>query len=67
MNSLSNSLPFWIAIIGGLAMVYILPSLIAVIRNVENIALVIILNTLPVAWPAALLAACLFPRKEPRS
>ncbi len=44
---------------------YVLPTTIAMIRHVENIPLVVILNCFPIAWPAALLLACMMPRKEP--
>jgi hypothetical protein len=40
--------------------------MIAVIRHVEDIPLVVIFNCFPIAWPAALLLACMMPRKEPR-
>jgi hypothetical protein len=36
-----------------------------VVRPVENIKLMLILNCIPIAWPAALLLACMMPRKEP--
>jgi hypothetical protein len=44
---------------------YVLPTTIAMIRHVENIPLVVILNCFPIAWPAALVLACMMPRKEP--
>jgi hypothetical protein len=47
---------------GGL---YVLPTTVAVIRHVEDIPLVVILNCFPIAWPAAMLLACMMPRKEP--
>jgi len=52
-------------LIGGLATGYALPAIIAVIRHVEDITLVVILNAFPIAWPAALVLACMLPRKEP--
>ena len=55
---------FWLAIIDGLAAVYILPTVIAIVRQVEGLGLVICLNTIPIGWPAALLLACLMPPKE---
>jgi hypothetical protein len=55
---------FWLAIIDGLAGVHILPSVIGIARQVEDLGLVVCLNTLPVGWPAALILACLMPRKE---
>jgi hypothetical protein len=65
MNTLAQSPVFWFALIGGLAFVYALPAIIALVRNVESIALVVIFNAFPVAWPAALVLACMMPRKEP--
>jgi hypothetical protein len=55
---------FWLAIIGGLAGVYMLPTVIGIARHVEGLGWVICLNTIPVGWPAALLLACVMPRKE---
>ena len=55
---------FWLAIIDGLATVYILPTVIGIARQVEGLGLVICLNTIPVGWPAALILACLMPPKE---
>jgi hypothetical protein len=57
---------FWLVLTGGLAAVYVLPTVVAIARQVEGIGWVIVLNTIPVGWPAALLAACLLPRKQPR-
>jgi hypothetical protein len=54
---------FWIGLIGALAVLYALPTLIALLRRAEGIAMVVILNVVPVAWPAALVAACLMPRR----
>jgi hypothetical protein len=57
---------FWIGLIGALAVLYALPTLIALLRRAEGIAMVVILNVVPVAWPAALVAACLMPRRDDR-
>jgi hypothetical protein len=64
MTALANSPAFWIGPMASLVALYVLPTMIAVIRNVEEIALVVFLNCIPVAWPAALVAACMMPRKE---
>jgi hypothetical protein len=64
--AVADSWFFWLAIIDGLAAVYVLPTVVAIARRVEGIGLVIVLNTIPVGWPAALLAACLLPRKQSR-
>jgi hypothetical protein len=65
LTALANSPLFWTGLLAGLAALYVLPTMIAVIRQVENIRLVVILNCFPIAWPAALLLACIMPRKEP--
>lgn len=41
------------------------PTAIAVVRHAGNIKLVLILNCIPISWPAALLLACMMPRKAP--
>jgi hypothetical protein len=60
----SSSPAFMLLVIGGLMLGYILPSIIAIVRRVECLALVIIQNTLPVAWPAAMILACFMPAKD---
>ncbi len=46
MTALANSPVFWIGLLVGLATLYVLPTMIAVIRQAENIALVVFLNCL---------------------
>jgi len=62
--AVADSWFFWLAIIDGLAGVYILPTVIGSVRQVEGLGLVICLNTIPVGWPAALILACMMPRRE---
>ena len=62
----ADSPVFWTGLLTALAALYILPTTIALIRHAEDIPLVVILNCFPIAWPAALLLACMMPRKEPR-
>jgi hypothetical protein len=64
--AVANNLLFWLAIIDVLISVYILPTVIGIARQVEGLGLVICLNTIPVGWPAALILACMMPRKEIR-
>jgi hypothetical protein len=64
MTALANSPVFWIGLLAGLAALYVLPTTIAVIRQVEDIPLVVIFNCFPIAWPAAMLLACTLPRRE---
>jgi hypothetical protein len=65
MSTVAQSPVFWLALIGGLATGYALPVIIGLVRKVECLGLVVIFNLFPVAWPAALVAACMLPRKEP--
>lgn len=65
-SAVADSWLFWLAIIDGLAAVYMLPTVIAIARQVEGLGLVICLNVIPVGWPAALILACMMPRREIR-
>ncbi len=65
MTALANSPLFWTGLLAALAALYVLPTMIAVIRHVEDIPLVVILNCFLIAWPATLLLACVMPRREP--
>ena len=62
--AVADSWLFWLAIIDGLAAVYILPTVIGIARNVECLGLVICLSMIPVRWPAALILSCPVPRRE---
>ena len=66
MTALANSPVFWIGLLAGLGALYVLPTVIAVFRRVENIAVVVFLNCLPIAWPAALVVACMMPGRDDR-
>jgi hypothetical protein len=57
---------FWIGLICALGVLYALPTIVGLVRRVEGMAMVVILNVVPVAWPAALVAACLMPRRDDR-
>lgn len=67
MNVLAHSFIFWTALIMALLTLYILPTIIAVIRGTENLGWIIVINLLPtgVGWLAALIAALALPRREP--
>ena len=52
MTALASSPVFWIGLLADPATLCLLPVMIAVIRQIQNIALVL-LNCFPVAWPAA--------------
>jgi len=62
---IANDAVSWIEYVASLAALYVCPTAIAVVRDAGNIKLVLILNCIPIAWPAALLLACTMPRKEP--
>jgi hypothetical protein len=68
MGALANSYIFWVVLIFGLITLYVLPSVIAVIRNVEGLGWVIVINLVPtgIGWPAALIAALVLPRRDAR-
>lgn len=68
MDNYESSLWFWLLIIGGLATLAVLPTLIAIIRRVDSISTIILINTLGcatfVGWPAALALALTMPRRD---
>jgi len=66
-TTVANSPLFWLAILGGLAGLYVLPSVIAACRKAEGLGWIIVLNLLPtgVGWLAALVLAFAMPRREP--
>lgn len=68
MNALANSMAFWLALILGLLVLYVLPSLIGAIRRVESLGWIIVINLLPtgIGWPAALILALVLPQRPPR-
>lgn len=67
MSALANSLIFWVALIVGLLVLYILPSLIGAIRRVEGLGWLIVVNLIPtgIGWLAAMILAIMLPRREP--
>ncbi|GAA1801718.1 hypothetical protein [Actinomadura chokoriensis] len=69
MTAVLNSLYFWLAMIGLLAFLAVLPTLIALARGVDDIAIVILFNviccTTAFGWPIALILAIRWPRRDP--
>lgn len=65
--TLANSPLFWLALIGALGGLYVLPSVIAACRRVAGLGWIIVVNLLPtgVGWLAALVLAFMMPRREP--
>lgn len=61
MQELANSYGFWIFVFVALVVVYLLPTLIGMIRGVEQLALVFLVNLIGaptgIGWVAALILA----------
>jgi multisubunit Na+/H+ antiporter MnhE subunit len=66
-QTLADSPVFWIGLITGLLVLYILPSIIGAIRHVEGLGWLIAINLLPtgVGWLAGMIMAFGLPRREP--
>jgi hypothetical protein len=68
MQNLANSYAFWIFVFMALAVVYMLPTLIGMIRGVDRLALVFLVNLIGaptgVGWFAAIILA-FGPRRLP--
>ncbi|WP_433214849.1 superinfection immunity protein [Microtetraspora malaysiensis] len=65
-----ESYAFWILLILVLVAVYIMPSVVGILRGVESLGLLIALNLLGgltcIGWPAALIAAFMLPKRVRR-
>ncbi len=61
MHQLADSSVFWVAAMVVLAVLYMLPTLIGLTRDVDRLALVFLVNLigapLLIGWPAALILA----------
>lgn len=65
METLANSAVFWVFVIVAAAALYMLPTIIGLIRHVDGLALVVLLNLLGwIGWLAALILA-FGPRRTP--
>jgi hypothetical protein len=66
MNALAQNPFFWGALIAGLLVLYVLPSVIGAIRKVEGLGWLIVVNLIPtgIGWLAALVLAFGLPRRE---
>ena len=68
MKALTDSGVFWVAAIMLLAVLFILPTLIGLVRGVDQLALVFLVNLIGapalIGWPAALILA-FGPRRRP--
>lgn len=62
---------FVVLVIGGLAVVFVMPTVIAMIRGVESIGLVVMFNLIGAAtgagWFGAFVLACMLPRRAPQN
>jgi hypothetical protein len=67
MNALAQSPLFWGALVAGLLTVYLLPTWIGIIRQVEGLGWLVAFNVLfpGVGWLAGMVLACTLPRREP--
>ncbi|MEV4676600.1 superinfection immunity protein [Actinomadura geliboluensis] len=70
MTAIPNNPLFWLALIGILAVLAVLPTLIALARGADDIGYIILVNVICCAtvfgWPIALIAAIAWPRRHPR-
>ena len=61
MQELSDGAAFWILIVVVLALLFFLPTLIGLIRGVDGLAIVFLVNLIGapalIGWPAALILA----------
>jgi len=68
MQALANSLGFWLFVFLAIVVVYLLPTLIGMIRRVDRLALVFLVNLIGaptgVGWLAAMILA-FGPRRVP--
>ena len=66
MNELAQSPLFWGALIAGLLVVYLLPSIIGAFRKVEGLGWLVAFNVLlpGVGWLGGMILACMLPRRE---
>jgi hypothetical protein len=69
MQGLADSYAFWVLVFLALAVVYLLPTLVGLIRGVDRMALVLLVNLIGaptgIGWVAAMILA-FGPRRLPR-
>ena len=70
MQALANSLAFWLLAFLAIVVVYLLPTLIGMVRRVDRLALIFLVNLIGaptgVGWLAAMILA-FGPRRVPDS
>jgi len=68
MQALTDSAAFWMLLIIALPVIYLLPTLVGLIRGTDNMALVFLVNLIGtpvmIGWPAAMILA-FGPRRLP--
>jgi hypothetical protein len=64
MNALAHSPVFWGALIAGLLVLYVLPSVVGAIRKADGLGWLIVINLIPtgIGWLAAMVMAFALPR-----
>lgn len=64
MSSIPENPYYVIGVVVVLAGGFVLPTMIALVRQVERIWVVVIFNMIGVGWPAAMICAITFPRRQ---
>ena len=64
MTTLANSPEIWIGLPAGLGVLSVLPTVTAVFKRVDNIAVVVFLNVCRLPGPAALVVSCMMPGRD---
>lgn len=67
MSNLGQSMVFWVALLSGLTVLFVLPTIIAMVRDVPRLGLVVMFNLLGAVtggagWIGALVLALRLPR-----
>ncbi|TDE29988.1 superinfection immunity protein [Actinomadura sp. 6K520] len=70
MTAIQGNELFLLALIGFLVLLAVLPTLIAIVRGVEEIGYIVLVNVIccmtVFGWPIALIAAIRWPRRYPK-
>jgi hypothetical protein len=69
MQELADNAGFWLFLVTVLVVLFFLPTLVALVRRTDGLALVLLVNLIGaptlILWPAAMILAC-GPRRPPR-
>ncbi len=66
MSAFLGSGTFWILLITGMGLLFFSPIIIGLLRGVEAMTVIVVLNLFPLLWPAALLMAFTLQPPGPR-